>query len=114
MKIFVDENIPIMTVEALRNMGHDVVDIRGTEKEGIEDIEIWELVLKEKRLIITTDKSFIKRHNKLHSGILVIRLRQPNLLKIHERVMKAMKQFNSEEWSGLLVVMRDVVQSIRR
>ncbi len=35
MKIFVDENIPLMTVQALREMGHDVLDIRGTPNEGM-------------------------------------------------------------------------------
>ena len=28
MKIFVDENIPLITVRVLRKMGHDVRDIR--------------------------------------------------------------------------------------
>jgi len=27
MKMLVDENIPLMTVQALREMGHDVLDI---------------------------------------------------------------------------------------
>ena len=31
MKVFVDENIPLMTVATLRTMGHDVHDIRGTD-----------------------------------------------------------------------------------
>ncbi|MEK7408859.1 MAG: DUF5615 family PIN-like protein [Acidobacteriota bacterium] len=30
MKILVDENMPRMTVERLRELGHDVKDIRGT------------------------------------------------------------------------------------
>ena len=42
MKIFVDENIPAMTVRELRNAGHDVADIRGTENEGMTDEEVWE------------------------------------------------------------------------
>ena len=29
MKILVDENIPLMTVQALREMDHEVLDIRG-------------------------------------------------------------------------------------
>jgi hypothetical protein len=37
VKIFVDENIPLMTVQALREMGHDVLDIRGTADEGMID-----------------------------------------------------------------------------
>ena len=54
MNIFVDENIPLMTVRALRGMGHDVRDIRGTADEGMTDDALWELVQREGRLLITT------------------------------------------------------------
>jgi len=40
MRAIVDENIPLMTVNELRGLGHDVVDIRGTEHEGITDEEL--------------------------------------------------------------------------
>ena len=58
MRIFVDENIPLMTVEALRAMGHDVRDIRGTPSEGLRDDVLWEVAQREERLLITTDKGF--------------------------------------------------------
>jgi len=38
MKILVDENVPRMTVEALRALGHDVKDIRGTPQQALADI----------------------------------------------------------------------------
>jgi predicted nuclease of predicted toxin-antitoxin system len=53
MKIFVDENIPTMTVDALRLMGHDVMDIRGTEKEGLNDGGVWEIAQQNERLLIS-------------------------------------------------------------
>lgn len=56
----------------------------------------------------------MRYRNEAHHGILIVRLRKPNRHKIHERVMKAMKQFSSEEWPGLLVVMQDRVQRIWR
>jgi len=37
MKIFVDENIPLVTVKELVLQGYDVVDIRGTDDQGITD-----------------------------------------------------------------------------
>ena len=37
MKIFVDENIPLMTVQALLELGHEVSDARGTPDQGKED-----------------------------------------------------------------------------
>ena len=56
MKILVDENIPLMTVKILREMGHDVLDIRGTKNEGITNSNLWKLTQKEHCLFITTDK----------------------------------------------------------
>ncbi|MCK4605265.1 MAG: DUF5615 family PIN-like protein [Deltaproteobacteria bacterium] len=52
MKIFVDENIPLMTVRTLREMDHDVTDIRGTTEEGSTDEALWQMVQKQERLLI--------------------------------------------------------------
>jgi predicted nuclease of predicted toxin-antitoxin system len=111
MKICVDENIPWVTVLELRKLGHDVLDIRGSDEQGISDDILWEKVRREKRLLITTDKGFANHRRESHSGILIVRLHQPNEQKIHERIMRAMLQFVENDWNGLLVVMRDVVQS---
>lgn len=114
MKIFVDENIPSMTVQALREMGHDVLDIRGTAHEGMADDRLWGMVQREGRLLITTDKGFAWHRDEPHHGVLIVRLRQPNRRKIHQRVVQAVTQFAAEEWPGLLVTMRDMVQSVWR
>jgi len=114
MKICVDENIPLVTVTELRNLGHDVLDIRGTANQGISDDLLWGLVQNEGRVLVTTDKGFVQYRSETHHGILVVRLRQPNEQKIHERVMRAMQQFEENEWAGLMVVMRDTVQSVWR
>jgi hypothetical protein len=45
----VDENIPLMTVRVLREMGHDVRDIRGTADEGMTDDALWDVVGREGR-----------------------------------------------------------------
>jgi predicted nuclease of predicted toxin-antitoxin system len=73
MKIFVDENIPNLTVEELRQMGHDVMDIRGTDKEGLDDKGIWQIVEKQKRMLITTDKGFSNYRDEPHHGIIIVR-----------------------------------------
>ena len=111
MKVFVDENIPLMTVAALRTMGHDVHDIRGTPNEGLRDDALWEMAQREERLLITTDKGFAHYRMRPHHGMLIIQLRQPNRHKIHQRIMQALERFSDTEWPGLLVVMRDIAQS---
>jgi predicted nuclease of predicted toxin-antitoxin system len=114
MKICVDEHIPLMTVQALHLLGHDVCDIRGTPEQGMQDDALWERAQREERLLITTDKGFTQYRAVSHHGVLIIRLRRPNRHKIHQRIMQALRQFSDTEWPGLLVVMRDVAQSTWR
>ncbi len=104
-----------MTVKLLLEKGHDVKDIRGSELEGISDKDVWGLAQNESRMLITTDKGFMQYRNNLHKGILIVRLKKPNRIKIHNSTMKAITQFpKNEEWNGLIVVMRDNIQSISR
>lgn len=111
MKIFADENIPLITVDQLREQGHDVIDIRGTAEQGITDEKLWQKAQAEKSLLITTDKGFASYREKFHYGILIIRLRQPTRMKIHNHIIQTIKKYPPAEWPGLMVVVRDVVQS---
>lgn len=111
MRILVDENIPLISVEQLREMGHDVVDIRGTSDEGMPDEHLWNKALQEKRLLITTDRGFSHYRDIEHNGILIVSLRMPDRRKINERIIEAIRQFSANQWPGLLVVMRDKVMS---
>ena len=111
MKILVDENIPATTVSALREQGHDILDIRGTSDQGMADLELWQKALREKRLLITTDKGFAEHRDERHYGLLIIRLKQPSRAKIHQHVLQALKRFPASQWPGLMVVMRDTFQS---
>ncbi len=111
MKLLVDENIPFMTVKALQEMEHDVKDVRKTSKQGISDEELWGIAQQEHRLFITTDKGFSQYRHETHSGILIVRLKKPNRLKIHQRVMVAIKRYSEKQWNNRIVVMKDTVQS---
>ena len=103
-----------MTVCSLRGMGHEVLDIRGTGREGITDAEVWKLAQNERRVLITTDKGFAQYRGTAHHGLLIVRLRSPNRHRIHARIMEAVTKFRESEWDGMLVTMRDTAQSITR
>jgi hypothetical protein len=91
-----------------------VKDLRGTPEQGSPDSELWQTVLAEARMLVTTDKGFSEYRTAEHSGILIVRLRQPNRQRIHEAVVRAMERFTELEWPGLLVVVRDRTLSTSR
>ena len=114
MRILVDENIPRMTVNRLRELRHDVRDVRGTSGQGVEDPDLWGVVVAEGRVLVTTDRGFAAYRGPNQPGILIVRLRQPNRLKIHNAVMLALARFAESEWLGMLVVVRDTTMSASR
>ena len=114
MRILIDENIPRITVKRLRELGHDVQDVRGTPDQGVEDSDLWSAALADSRVLITTDRGFAEFRMIPHHGILIVRLRQPNRLKINKAVMLAIERFQEAEWPGLLVVVRDSTLSVSR
>jgi predicted nuclease of predicted toxin-antitoxin system len=114
MKILVDENIPRVTVDSLRALGHNVKDVRGTDGQGLPDPDLWQIAIEEARLLVTTDKGFTTYRTLPHHGILVVRLRQPNRHKINNAIMQAMQRFQDAEWPNLLVVVRDATMSTSR
>lgn len=114
MDILVDENIPAMTVSTLRVQGHDVLDVRGTKDEGLRDTDLWAIAQRERRLFITTDKGFATRREEEHSGILVVRLRKPNRVRIHLGVTFGLAHVAEDQWPGTLLVVRDRAFSVWR
>ncbi len=114
MRILVDENIPLKTVAALRAAGHDVLDVRGTADQGIDDPRLWQICQSQNRLLVTTDKGFAQRRHEPHHGVVIVRLRQPNRDRIHQRVMDAIALVPKDDWDSLLVTMRDRLHSLWR
>ena len=91
-----------------------IKDIRGTAEQGLPDANLWSMALAEGRVLVTTDKGFTERRSDRHSGILVVRLRQPNRHRIHHAALIALGRFAERQWPGLLVVMRDQTMSVSR
>ena len=47
-----DENVPNQTVRFLRDRGDDVLDIRGTDREGAGDYDLLQLAIEQGRLLL--------------------------------------------------------------
>ena len=80
MKFIADVNIAKTIIISLRKEGHDVTDIK-TLNRTISDIEIIELALKEKRIILTHDKDFLAltQYPKYQVPAIIIRLHEQNV-----------------------------------
>jgi hypothetical protein len=77
VRFYSNENFPQDTVEALRQLGHDVLTSHdaGKSRQSIPDKEVLEFATAEKRVLLTLNRQhFIRLHdatNGQHCGIVV-------------------------------------------
>ena len=102
MRLLADENFPLLTVEALRQAGHDVFWVR-TEAPGAGDAALLDLAEADGRVLLTLDKDFwqiaIQRRRPLErSGVILFRVHPAILENVTPLVLRTMA--TDQEWGG--------------
>lgn len=79
IKLLANENIPMLSVQYLRNQGYDVRYI-SEDFPGITDKQVLSIAIKEKRIVITFDRDYgeliFKYKMRPEKGILYLRLNE--------------------------------------
>jgi len=117
MNFFLDENFPKSAAKYLVSIGHQVEDIRATNKEGISDKKIFEMAQSEKAIFLTTDRDFFHTIPYLfekHYGVIVIALRQPNRQLILEKLIWVIQNLDISNIQNKIIMLRDKNYTISR
>jgi predicted nuclease of predicted toxin-antitoxin system len=110
MIFFLDENFPKSAGKYLLSLGHEIIDIRATSKEGLSDNKIFELAQNHKAIFLTTDRDFFHTIPHLfenHYGVIVIALRQPNRQSIINKLVWTIENLDLFNFSNKIVLLRD-------
>lgn len=95
MKFKVDENLPVEIATLLREAGHEADTVGDENLLGTKDSNLYEIVKKEKRVLVTLDVGFadIRRYPPDESeGTIVLRLPSQDkstVVRTFERVIPA-------------------------
>jgi predicted nuclease of predicted toxin-antitoxin system len=110
MKFFLDENFPKAARILLSGKGHEVVDIRGTEKEGSLDNDLFLMAQQSDAIFLTTDKDFfhtIPHFYAQHRGVVVVALRQPDRQSILTKLSWLLGHITAEQIEGRVFLLMD-------
>jgi len=110
MRFFLDENFPKSASALLQSMGHEVLDLRGSGREGLADADIFTEAHRSDAVFLTTDRDFfhtIHHIHEQHAGIIVIALRQPNRCAILEKLAWILKRLKPQEFRNRAIQLRD-------
>ena len=117
MRFKLDENLPGLLIEVLREHGHGADTSPEEGLAGCRDDELWETVVKTGRFLLTQDLDFSDVRKFVpgtHPGLLLIRLDHPSRIALVERVSQILQTEDIESWKGCLVVATEHKIRIRR
>ncbi len=117
MKMFANENLFEPIIDYPKRLGHDVLSIRGSELSGISDDEVYHRACKEKRIIITMDKDFLRIFRfppEKCGGIIVVKIYKRTVDETLSIFMKFYKSIPEKDILKNLVVITPEGVRIRR
>jgi len=117
MKFLADENLYVPIVTGLRERGHDVFSIIEQGEIGIGDEEIFQMAVKENRVIVTMDKHFsnmLRFPSDLCGGIIVVRLYKIQVDKTTRLFFTFFDQLHEDQITRNLIIMTRKKMRIRR
>jgi hypothetical protein len=98
-KFYADEDFPFQAVEALRQVGHDVLTAyeSGNANQSTADTSVLAFAIGQQRAVLTMNRrDFIRLHmaNTEHAGIIVC-TRDPDSAALAKRIDAAVREYAS-------------------
>jgi predicted nuclease of predicted toxin-antitoxin system len=94
----------------LRQIGHEVTDLRGSGREGLGDSQIFDEAQQNESIFLTTDRDFFHTIPHLyenHHGVIVIALRQPNREAILQKLSWILGYIKASDFANRTIQLRD-------
>lgn len=107
IKIKVDEDLPRLAVNVLRDHGYDAVNVIEQGMGGWKDTRLWETIQIEGRFLITADKGFanVKRYPPgKHAGVLLLRPYEDGIRPVLSLLEQVLTSYQLDEIAGTITV----------
>lgn len=100
MLILADQDVYKLTIDKLKEWGHNVVTVKELGMERASDEELLEAASEANRLLITRDKGFgalLFLKEKISIGIILLRGTPKTIEKVHHKLQKLMQEHGEDE-----------------
>lgn len=115
MKFFLDENVPLSAIDAIRNLGFEVEHARSAGLGGRPDREIANYAKKRRAVLVTKFGSLALYPKNAHHGLLVLRLpHYYTASQIAEALKAFLTKISPEALTGSITVLEAGRYRIRR
>ena len=118
MRFVIDEDLPRSLAPALRQAGHEVLDVRDHGLHGRSDAEVFEFAQRHKSALITADMGFaniLRFPPNTHHGLIIVRF--PTVVPaptVAAQIVRSVAAIAPEELAGALAIVEPGQTRLRR
>ena len=117
MQIKVDEILPNLVLQLLRESGYTATGVVEQGMGGWKDPELWQAVQAEQRFLVTADKGFadVRLYPPgSHSGVLLLRPDEDGIRPVIELLERVLSSFDLTTLAGTITVVNPRGVRVRR
>lgn len=108
LRLLTDENVSPHLVQALREAGYEVLDLKETHRFGWSDDRVLNWATSSGYIVVTHDKDFaelLKRPMvRRHAGVMLLRLHDQRPTHVATRVLSVLAQLRRRRMQNALVI----------
>ncbi|MGC9394160.1 MAG: DUF5615 family PIN-like protein [Anaerolineae bacterium] len=117
MKFFVDQDVYQVTIDFLRDLGHDVLCAAEAGLSRASDVTLLHYARQDGRMLVTRDKDFgalVFLEVVDHGGVILLRITFDTLEDVHRELLRLLSAHQAEELSACFVTVEPGRHRIRR
>ena len=100
MHFLVDQDVYKLTVDRLKELGHDVITVKELGMARASDEDLLRVAEDQNRILVTRDKDFgefLFFKDKISAGVIFLRVTPGTLSAVHRQLDKTLQEHGQEE-----------------
>jgi len=117
MRLLADQDIYKITIDHLREWGHDLLTAKELGLQQVPDEDLLRRAQKEDRLLLTRDKGFgglVFLNGELSTGVILLRMTPMAAEEVHHELRRLLEEHSKDELRGAFCVVEPHRHRIRR
>jgi predicted nuclease of predicted toxin-antitoxin system len=107
MRLLVDQDIYKITIDRIREWGHDLLTAKELGLQQASDEDLLKRSQAEKRLLLTRDKGFgglVFLNKELSTGVILLRMTPMVVEEVHHELHRVLEEHGEEELRNVFCV----------
>ena len=107
MKFLIDQDVYRLTIELIRDLGHEVTPVKDVGLSTAADETILDYALNHKLILVTRDSDYgalVSLMRKKHHGVIFLKIEPRYVDIVHDELKRVLRKYSKEKFIKSFIV----------